>query len=52
MNDNQPVMLTPQQVKARRSRNVAVALMLAALVILFFVMTIVRMGGSVMDRPM
>ena len=47
-----PVVLTPEQVKARRSRNIAVALMLVALVALFFVMTIVRMGGAVMDRPM
>ncbi|BCW90236.1 hypothetical protein sos41_34040 [Alphaproteobacteria bacterium SO-S41] len=47
-----PVVLTPEQAKARRSRNIAVALMLVALVALFFVMTIVRMGGAVMDRPM
>ena len=47
-----PVILTPQQLKARRSRNLAVALMLVALVVLFFVMTIVRMGGAVFDRPM
>ena len=32
---------------ARRSRNIALALLLGFLVILFFVMTIVRMGGSV-----
>ena len=53
MNDNPPpTALTPQQVKARRSRNIAIALTLGALVVLFFAMTIVRMGGSVMDRPM
>lgn len=43
--------LTPQQVKARRSRNIAIALTLVALVILFFAMTIVRLGGNVMNRP-
>jgi hypothetical protein len=32
--------------RARRSRNVALALVLGFLVILFFVMTIVRMGGT------
>lgn len=45
--DIQPVVLTPAQVKARRSRNVAIALILAALVVLFFAMTIVRLGGNV-----
>jgi hypothetical protein len=47
-----PAILTPQQAKARRSRNLAIALALGALVVLFFVMTVVRMGGSVLERPM
>lgn len=41
--------LTPEQARARRSRNIAIALMLGALVILFFAMTIVRMGGNAMQ---
>lgn len=48
----QPAPLTPAQLKARRSRNLAIAFTLAALVILFFAMTIVRMGGAVVNRPM
>ena len=40
-------LLTPEQVRARRSRNVAIALILVALVVLFFAMTIVRLGGNV-----
>jgi hypothetical protein len=35
--------------KARRWRNVALALVLGALVVLFFVMTLVRLKGHVID---
>jgi hypothetical protein len=45
-----PVPLTPEQEKARRSRNVAIALSLVGFVVLFFVMTLVRLGGAVGDR--
>ncbi len=45
-----PVPLTPEQAKARRSRNIAIALTLAGLVVLFFAMTIVRLGGNALDR--
>ncbi len=37
--------------KARRGRNVAIALGLVAFVILVYVVTVVRMGGSVANRP-
>jgi hypothetical protein len=45
--DPQSVVLTSAQVRARRSRNVAIAVILGALVVLFFAMTIVRLGGNV-----
>ena len=35
--------------RERRKRNIAVALVLGGLVALFFVMTIVRLGGHVFD---
>ena len=35
--------------RARRWRNVALALILGALVVLFFVMTMVRLKGHVID---
>lgn len=38
--------------KARRGRNIALALGLVAFVILIFVVTLVRMGASVIDRPL
>jgi hypothetical protein len=43
MADKKP--LSPFE-RARRSRNVALGLVLAALVVLFFVMTMVRMGAQ------
>jgi hypothetical protein len=37
--------------RRRRMRSVAIAWILAALVVLFFIVTIVRLGGHVADRP-
>ncbi len=39
-------------VRARRGRNIALAIGLVAFVILVFVITIVRLGGNVLDRPL
>ena len=41
--------LTPEQ-RARRGRNLALALGLALFVIIIFVTTIVRLGGNVADK--
>ena len=38
------VRLTPQQERARRNRSIALALVLAALVIIFFVATLDKLG--------
>ncbi|HZP68872.1 MAG TPA: CoxF protein [Pseudolabrys sp.] len=48
-NDN-GIVLTEAQKRARRSRSIAIALALAALVILFYVMTLVK-GPGVLIRP-
>ena len=37
--------------RRRRMRSLAIAWILAALVVLFFIVTIVRLGGNVADRP-
>jgi hypothetical protein len=42
---------TDPAAKARRARNIALGLGLAALVILIFVVTLVRLGGNVALRP-
>ena len=41
---------SPQDMSRRRKRSIALALVLAGLVILFFVTTIVRLGGDVALR--
>jgi hypothetical protein len=36
--------------KARRGRNIAIAVGLVAFVVIVYIVSIVRMGGSVLDR--
>ena len=38
--------------RRRRMRSIGIALALAALVIIFYVATIVRLGSNVMNRPL
>ena len=38
--------------RRRRSRSIAIALALGALVILFYLATLVRLGGNVFNRPL
>jgi hypothetical protein len=38
--------------RRRRTRSIAIALALAALVVMFYVATLVRLGGNVMNRPL
>lgn len=39
--------LTPDEVKARGKRNVAIALILVAMVAIFFIVTLVQLSGNV-----
>ena len=48
---NEPAQMDEAAIKARNGRNIALALGLVIFVILVFVVTVVRMGGSVADRP-
>jgi hypothetical protein len=48
--DDDGVVLTEAQRRARRSRSIAIAVALAALVILFYIMTLVK-GPGVLMRP-
>jgi hypothetical protein len=42
-----------QEAKRRqRMRSIAIGLALAALVVLFYVATLVRLGGNVLNRPL
>jgi hypothetical protein len=44
------VVLTPEQKRARRSRSIALAIALAALVVLFYLVTLAK-GPGVLMRP-
>ena len=46
------IVLTAEQLRRRRARSIAIALSLAALVVLFYVITIVKLGPNVLTRPM
>lgn len=49
----QGVVLTPEQLRRRRARSIAIASVLGFMVILFYVVTIVKLGpGVVLNRPL
>ena len=48
----QPAQLTPQETRARRKRNVAIGLAVAAFVALFYTVTIAKLGGGVLGPSM
>jgi len=50
--DIETVTPTEAQQKARRSRNVAIGLALAAFVVLVYVISIVKLGSAVLSRSM
>jgi hypothetical protein len=50
--ENRGVTLTPQQLKSRRQRNIAIGLAVGFFVLLFYVVTIAKLGPGVLDRPL
>ena len=50
MSDKKGVVLTEEQLKRRKRRSLAIALVLAALVALFYVVTIVKLGPNAMRK--
>ena len=45
-----PAQLTAAELKTRRRRSIALALVLVGVIVLFYVLTIVKMGPGVFDR--
>lgn len=43
---------TAAAVKRRNKRSIAIALMLVAFAVLFYAITIIRLGGDVFNRPL
>lgn len=46
------VVLTPEQLAARKRRNVFIALAIAAFVLLVFAITLTQLQAGVLDRPL
>ena len=47
-----PRSLTPEEQERRRKRSLALALTLGGLVLIFYVITIAKLGPGVMQRPL
>ena len=47
----EPIELTEEQKRSRRSRSIAIALVLGVLVVLFYIVTLVK-GPAVLNRPL
>ncbi|MCR4282450.1 MAG: hypothetical protein NUV72_05425 [Bauldia sp.] len=53
MNDNNDgIRLTPEQLRRRRARSIAIAVSLAILVGLFYAVTIAKLGANILNRPL
>ena len=50
--DRQTVELTEAQHKARRKRSIAIAACLVAFVVIFYVVTVIKLGPDVLNRPL
>ena len=46
------VSLTAEQLRRRRSRSIALAVVLGALVALFYAVTVAKLGVNVLNRPL
>jgi hypothetical protein len=46
------IVLTPEEMKRRRTRNLAIAIVLGAIVVLFYAVTIAKLGSNVLNRPL
>jgi hypothetical protein len=54
MDDRSPddgIVLTEEQKRRRRARSLAIGLALGALALLFYVVTVVKLGPGVLNRP-
>jgi hypothetical protein len=50
---NEPgIVLTAEQKRRRRARSIALALVLGTLVLLVYIVTIVKLGPGVLNRPL
>jgi len=52
MSEQPGIVLTEEQKRRRRARSLALALSLGALVLLVYIVTIVKLGPGVLNRPL
>ena len=50
MSEPEYVRLTEEQVRQRRSRSIAIAVILLGMVAMFYGITLVRLGGNIANR--
>lgn len=50
--EDEGIVLTEEQKRRRRARSIAIALSLGVLVLLFYLVTIVKLGPGVLNRPL
>lgn len=50
--DPKGIVLTPAQARSRRNRNIAIGLAVGLMVVLFYVVTIAKLGSHVLERPL
>ena len=46
------IVLTPEQLRSRRNRNIAIGLAIGLFVVLIFVVTLAKLGANVLNRPL
>jgi hypothetical protein len=46
------IVLTPEQVRQRKLRSRAIGFALTAMVLLFYIATVVKLGPGVLNRPL
>ena len=49
---NTAMQLTPEELRKRNQRNWAIAGVLIAFVVLVFLVTVVKLGGNIANRPL
>ena len=48
----EPFVLSPAHKRRRRARSLAIALVLGALAVLFYLVTIAKLGTNILNRPL
>ena len=51
-NTSKKPVLSPEDIRRRRSRSIAIALALGACVLLFYLVTIAKLGPQILNRPL